>query len=124
MTLSIRIDPDDIVEVSAQGKLTREDYQVFVPEIERLMDKSDDDGMRLLFEMEDFEGWEAGALWEDLQFDAKHRNDIDRLALVGEKKWQEWMATLCKPFTSAEVRYFDVSERKAADRWIRENGAG
>ena len=32
-------------------------------------------------------GWDAGALWEDIKFDIKHFADIERLAMVGEKKW-------------------------------------
>lgn len=121
MTLSIRIEPDDVVEVRAQGKLTRDDYRVFVPEMERLMKK--DRKLRILFEMEDFGGWEAGALWEDLKFDVKHHDDIERLALVGNEKWQKWMATVCKPFTSAKVKYFSEDEKSRADNWIRTSAA-
>jgi hypothetical protein len=28
------------------------------------------------------------------------------------------MATFCKPFTSAEVRYFDVAKRAEAETWL------
>ncbi|RYD91602.1 MAG: STAS/SEC14 domain-containing protein, partial [Sphingobacteriales bacterium] len=45
--------------------------------------------------------------------------DFRRIAIVGEKKWHEWMATAMKPFTSAEVRYYDHSERAAALAWSR-----
>jgi hypothetical protein len=30
-----------------------------------------------------------------------------RLALVGDRKWEANMATFCKPFTSARIRYLD-----------------
>jgi hypothetical protein len=30
------------------------------------------------------------------------------------------MATFCKPFTSATIRYFDVSQSAAAQAWIEE----
>jgi hypothetical protein len=42
--------------------------------------------MRVLFDMSASHGWEAGALWEDIKFDIKHFADIDRLAMVGDKK--------------------------------------
>lgn len=29
-------------------------------------------------------------------------------------KWEEWMAKICKPFTMAKIRYFDVTEIEAA----------
>ena len=31
----------------------------------------------MLVEMHDFHGWTAGAIWEDIRFDAKHFTDIE-----------------------------------------------
>jgi hypothetical protein len=64
--------------------------------------------MQLLVELHDFEGWTAGALWEDTKFAAKHFKDIKRLAVIGEYRWQKVLTTFFKPFTAAEVRYFDL----------------
>jgi hypothetical protein len=30
------------------------------------------------------------------------------------------MATVCKPFTMAKIKYFDVAELDAAKKWIEE----
>jgi hypothetical protein len=102
--------------VRASDKLTKEDYEQFLPAVERLI--KEQGKIRLLFAMRDFHGWEAGALWEDIKFDFKHYADIERLAMVGEKKWEEWMAKFCRPFTSAEIRYFDQSRVEEARHWI------
>ena len=104
--------------VKATGKLTKEAYETFVPLVERLIDEHGP--LRLLFEMHDFHGWTAGALWEDIKFDAKHFGDIERLAIVGESKWEEGMATFCKPFTRAKIEYFDQSRLADAQQWIAE----
>jgi hypothetical protein len=53
-----------------------------------------------------------------MKFDFRHGQDIERLAIVGEKKWQKGMAAFCKPFTSATVKYFDQSKMTAARKWI------
>lgn len=45
---------------------------------------------------------------------------FERLALVGERKWEQRMAAFCKPFTSARVRYFDRSKVDEARAWLRE----
>jgi hypothetical protein len=45
---------------------------------------------------------------------------MERIAVVGDKKWESWMATLCKPFTMAKVRYFEASEIDAAWAWLNE----
>jgi hypothetical protein len=105
-----------ILFVDVRGKLSQEDYEHFVPEVEQQI--REQGKVRLLFAMRDFHGWEAGALWEDIKFDFKHHADIERLAIVGEKKWEQWMASFCKPFTGAEIRYFDHYEMKAAEEWI------
>ena len=100
------------------GKLTKADYEHFVPEFERLVRQHGK--LRLLFDMTGFLGWEAGALWEDIKFDIKHFADLERLAMVGEKKWQHGMATFCKPFTNATIRYFDHAEAVTARKWLGE----
>jgi hypothetical protein len=107
-----------ILEVRATDKLTRADYEEFVPEFERLI--AQHGKLRVLFEMRDFHGWKAGALWEDIKLDLEHFADIERLALVGEKAWQKGMSVFCKPFTSAEVRYYELDELERAREWLRE----
>lgn len=58
------------------------------------------------------------ALWEDVKFDVKHFNDIERLAIVGESAWEKWMAAFCKPFTTAKIRYFPAEQLAEARAWI------
>ena len=104
--------------VQVTGKLVKTDYEQFVPEFESLVQQHGK--LRVLFDMTGFHGWEAGALWEDTKFAIKHFADIERLAMVGEKKWQHGMATFCKPFTKAAIRYFDHTDGAAARKWLAE----
>lgn len=107
-----------LLEIRVSGKLTREDYQQFVPEVERLIGQHGK--LRMIFDMHDFHGWEAAALWEDIKFDVKHFRDIERLAMVGESKWEKGMAAFCKPFTTAKIRYFDRAQENEAREWVAE----
>lgn len=104
-----------------QGKLSKETYQEFVPVLEDVIRR--EGKLRLMFVMKDFHGWTAGALWDDLKFDLKHFKDIERLAIVGETRWQKGMAVFCKPFTTAKVRYFDASDEHGARDWLGETDA-
>lgn len=72
----------------------------------------------MLVVMRDFHGWTAGALWADTKFAATHFRDIERLALVGETKWERGMAVFCKPFTTAEIRYFDSTKESDSRAWL------
>ena len=109
---------DRLLEVHLTGKLTKEFYEDFVPKVEEQI--AQHGKLRILLIMHDFHGWTAGALWEDLKFDMKHWKDIERLAMVGESKWQHGMSVFCKPFTKATVRYFDQAEIDEARQWIAE----
>ena len=116
MSVTLEIERRNILDIQLTGKLTKEDYLQFVPQIEEMI--REHGRIRLLLEMRDFRGWDAGALWEDLKFDLRHFNDIERLAMVGEKKWEKGMAVFCRPFTTAEIRYFDRSEAEQAHQWL------
>ena len=105
-----------LIAVHVSGKLTKEDYERFVPEFERLVQQVGK--LRVLFDMTDFHGWEPAALWEDAKFAIKHFADIERIAMVGEKKWQHGMATFCKPFTKATIQYFDHADAAEAQKWL------
>ena len=106
----------NLLIVHASGKLAKEDYLYLSPAIERLVQAHGK--VRLLFDMTDFHGWEIGAAWEDLKIGLDHFSDIERMALVGEKKWQHSMAAFAKPFTKAEVRYFEHADAVHARRWV------
>ncbi|QDT88764.1 MULTISPECIES: SpoIIAA family protein [Gimesia] len=109
----------NVVRVHVSGKLTKEDYELFTPQVEQWISKYGK--LRILFEMEDFHGWTAGALWEDIKFDLKHFKDIKKIAMIGEKSWEHGMAVFCRPFTKAKIQYFDQSQAEDAETWILEN---
>ena len=104
------------LEIQLTGKLAKGDYEQLVPAVERLV--KEHGRIRILVEMRDFHGWTAGALWQDIKFDAKHFKDIERVAMVGETKWQHGMAVFCKPFTTAKIRYFDRPAIDQAREWL------
>ena len=105
------------LEVRASGKLSAEDYHDFEPAVDGLIASGK---IKILFEMHDFHGWEMGAMWEDIKFATKHCRDIEKIAMIGEKNWEKWMATICKPFTMSKIKYFDAGEVEAALAWLAE----
>ena len=99
-------------------KVTHEDFEELKPALERLIGEYPK--VRWYYEMQDFEGWEVKTFFEDSTFSLSHRDDFEKIAMVGEKKWQEWMTKMMKPFTSAEIRYFRTEERNDARKWIED----
>ena len=101
------------------GKLHDEDYKTFVPLVDSAIEQKGGK-IRILAQFHDFHGWDAKALWDDIKFSTTHCTKIERIALVGDKTWEKWMATVCKPFTLATIRYFDASQIDAAKAWLGE----
>ena len=106
----------DHVVVRATGKLTKPELIQFRTDFERIL--KDRGKLRLLFDATEMEGWDAGALWQEAKFDMKHLSDIDRLAMVGARRWQQALEAAVKPFAHPTMRYFDVSEVIAARDWL------
>lgn len=107
----------NLVKTFVSDKLTQEDYDKILPALQQTVNEWD--SVRWYFEMRDFSGWEPGAALKDLKFDVEHANEMQKIAMVGTKKWQEWLTAAMKPFTSAQVRYFDLPDREEALLWIK-----
>jgi len=118
MIETIQTDCPKLIGFKLSGKLHDEDYKKFVPEVEALLGA--EGKVRLFAQFEDFHGWDLHAAWDDIKFGAKHYGDLDRIAMVGDRKWEKWMAQVCNPFTKAKVRYFEASQIDEAWAWLRE----
>jgi hypothetical protein len=110
--------PAHTVGFKLSGKLHDEDYKKFVPLVDAEIAR--EGKVNVLAQFHDFQGWDLHALWDDICFATTHCLKIKRIALVGETSWEKWMAAVCKPFTMAKLRYFDVSQFDAARAWLNE----
>lgn len=106
----------DKVYMVATGKLDDTDYDRMLPLLRQKIEQYDQ--ISWYFEMQDFEGWSASALWRDAKFDLKNKEHLKKVAIVGQKKWHELMTESMKPFTDADIRYFDEEEAEQAREWI------
>ena len=107
-----------LIAVKVIGKLEKADYDSLIPEAEEKISRYGK--VNVYWEMEDFEGWSPSGLWPEIKFDIKHLNDINKVAIVGDMKWEEWITNLAKPFTSAEIKFFELSQREQAMMWVNE----
>lgn len=104
------------VAIRAVGKISKEDIAAFRNDFERMV--RDRGQLNVLFDATEFTGWDAGALWQEAKFDAKHFSKIDRLAMVGSAAWQRAMEAAVKPLAHPAMHYFGASEMDAAHAWL------
>ncbi|GAB3344050.1 hypothetical protein GCM10027429_35420 [Marivirga atlantica] len=107
---------NNIIATRAEDNLTETDIQKIHPLIHNIVNRGQN--VRWYFEMENFSGWNIKGLWEDIKMDLSHAENYEKIAMVGEKKWQDWITQFMKPFTNAEIRYFDLEEKNEAKEWI------
>lgn len=108
----------NILGVRLSGKATQEDYEkVFIPALNDLLAKSAK--ISCVYYMDDsFSGWELGAMWDDAKYGLKHRNDFEKVAVVGGSKCVEWGTKLAGHLISAEVKTFSATELEDAWKWV------
>lgn len=108
-----------VLVLEVQGKLDHADYEALIPRLEAWL--GEHGSIRCLLDMVGFHGIELRAIWDEIRFDVRHAGDIERCAVVGDRRWEAWMTQLSKVlFRAAEVRYFQDGERELALAWLRE----
>lgn len=113
--------PAGTVGFRLSGEITRADYdEVLVPALTEAFAAGE---VRCLCQLgPGFEGYEAGAVWEDLKTGAKfgvgHLSDWKRTALVADVDWVRHMATLFGWLTPGEMKLFALDELEQAKSWV------
>jgi len=104
------------IEIAMIGKLKHEDYQLFVPTIDKALKSAKGLEVDMLVDMKGFKGWEFLAAWDDFKFGVKHRNAFDKMAIVGNKKWEEASTAMMSHLMTGESKFF--KEREKALSWL------
>lgn len=107
-----------MLAVTATGTVTGEDYtEIWIPALQKVI--SDHGKCRALLYMdENFKGWDLKAMWEDTKFGIAHRNDFEKLAVVGGPSWVEWGTKVAGLLVSGEVETYPGEELEKALKWI------
>ena len=110
------------IAIRASGKLTHEDYQQFLPQLEQEIKSNNK--LSMLLELDNFKGWELEAAKDDFRFGMTHSDHFERIAIVGDKAWEHWMVSMAKPFMPvSDIRYFNRENLQQAWDWLREKDA-
>ncbi len=102
------------------GKLTHEDYQLITPMLEGALQGIEQPKINALVDVSQMEGWELQAAWDDFKLGIKHGSEFERIALIGNKQWQQRMAAVANWFISGRVEFFE--EKSNALEWLTFKG--
>ncbi|BCG66010.1 MAG: hypothetical protein methR_P3882 [Methyloprofundus sp.] len=113
-----RVGDEFFLTLKAVGKLTHADYEVINPLIDSALAGISTPRVKVLFDGTELEGWELRAAWDDLQLGLKHGSEFDKIAIYGNKKWQEYTAKIGSWFISGDAKFFQ--DYDAALQWLQD----
>jgi len=117
MPAKIDYEPDDICVIRVSGIWKRSDFAAAQEEVAGRIDAGAKP--RVLAILENFDGWEHGADWDDLDFLVSHSDKIAKIAIVAEPKWEvQALAFAGAGIRSAPVRFFSPDQLAEARNWI------
>jgi len=103
--------------VNGPGLDSRESHDRLVTDVEALVEQNGT--VNLLLEMTEFK-WEKFSAWgTDMEFGRDYHKKIEKMAIVGDKKWQEWLTKVTEPFYAVEAKFFSPDDVDDAWAWVK-----
>lgn len=110
---------EGIVVVKVSGRLTAADWRAAQESAADWLSAIDRNA-NILVIVDNFLGWDRGGQWEDTSFQSRFDKQIDRLAIVGEKKWEDLVLMFVgKGLRRLEIEYFLPTEIERAKAWLQ-----
>jgi hypothetical protein len=109
--------PDNVVAIEAVGRVSAADYSdVLEPAVEAAL--RGHDKLRLLYVLgERFEGYSAGAMWEDTKLGVGHWQAWERIAIVTDRGWIGDAVRAMAWILPGRVKVFAHDDSLAAADW-------
>ena len=110
--------PSNVVEFSAHGLVTEDDYRhVLLPAVDNALKLHDK--IRVYYEIgPNFTGFDLGAVFADVRIGAGRLFHWEKIALVTDVPWIRDSARLFSFLIPAQIHTFDLADASKAKTWI------
>ncbi len=115
--ITVNRDEGNFVALTLSGKVDDADFQKLMPVLDGASEKGD---LHLLLTLDNFQGWDKGALWEAMKVDESLASNVGVVAIVGDSNLSGWMKQLTRPFMSSQIQYFNPDEKQDAMEWVQD----
>ncbi len=107
----------DVVIARLLGTLEPSVYDGASKEIDNVMSRSEH--VRLVLDLREFDGWSGlSAMGDHLSLVREHRLVPERIAIVGDKAWQQLAEKVMSKFVNARTQFFDAEDYAGAVAWV------
>ena len=112
--------PDNVLGITAEGKITGTDYEtILIPVVEKRL--KENKKIRMLYHLgSSFTGFDMSAMLDDAKLGMKHLSAWDKIALVSDHEMINTFAKFFGYMMSCELRIFNNAELEEAKKWIVE----
>jgi SpoIIAA-like len=113
----------NVLGMRVKGRMSSEDYKgAWVSQLDAMLEDGSD--VCLLIVLEEFEGIDAGGLWEDLKYAFSHfgalaKGHFKKTAIVGGSAIYRQAGDVFGHLIPGEVKSFEASEIDDAWAWVR-----
>ncbi len=114
-----RLNDHAFLSFKAIGKLTHQDYQLMTPMLESALLELPQVEINMLVDLSEFQGWELSAAWDDFKLGVKHGDQFDKVAIYGDKNWQQVAAKVANWFVVGQVKSFH--DYQQALNWLQQD---
>ena len=106
----------NIIEITLDGPLSREEFDQMVIKTEEMIETH---GKIKLIEIIGHVGKiPLSVLWEDMKWEPSHLKYFSHVAIVADQRWIDWLVTASKIFISAKMKTFHLDQLEEARNWI------
>ena len=117
MAATLEAESTNLWVLRVSGTLKRDEFAAFQTEAAQKIDAGSKP--KLLVILENFDGWERGADWNDLDFLVSHSGEISKISVVADPQWEaKALAFAGAGVRSAPVRFFSLTELTDARAWL------
>jgi hypothetical protein len=114
--------PDGVIGFRFSGHVSKDEYRsVLLPALTERLDSRDKVRLAIVID-DDFDRFEAGALWEDMKFGfgsgLTHLSAWERMALVSDADWVRHAIALFGWLVPGDVKVFPLDQLDTAKAWL------
>jgi hypothetical protein len=119
MPIAVKHEGTNVFRLDVRGMLQHSEFQQCQAELVNEMQRLGT--VRLLFVLDDFQGWAPQDNWNDLSFYIDHGDAIERIGIVGEERWRDHaLMFAAADLRKGAVHYFVRSALPEARAWVAE----
>ena len=107
-----------LLQLKIRGLFMKADHDRIIQIAKEAIERSGK--VQALVMLEAFEGWERRGDWGDVSFIIEQGQHIEKMAIVGDEKWQDdVVAFTAKGFRATTVEFFTPPRLHEALTWLR-----